>query len=97
MSAIDLSEALIRPVVLAMVQSVGMDEDGRVKLIASTLTQAIRAADLYLLQGATLASLNEAMMQAHAVIQMQSEELLRLACDGADVDYDLIGTMETVQ
>jgi len=95
--AVDLSEALIRPVVLAMVQSAGMDEDKRAKLIASTLAQAIDTADLYLMQGATLASLNTAMLQAHAIIQAQSEELLRLAVDGADVDESLIGTMETVQ
>jgi hypothetical protein len=95
--AVDLSEALIKPVVLAMVQSAGMDEDKRAKLIASTLAQAIDTADLYLMQGATLASLNEAMLQAHAIIQAQSEELLRFAIDGADVDADLIRTMETVQ
>jgi len=44
-----------------------------------------------------LVSLNTAMLQAQALIQMQSEELLRLAIDGADVDPDLIGVAETVQ
>jgi len=95
--AVDLSEALIKPIVLAMVQSAGMDEDKRAKFIALTLSDAINAADLYLMQGATLVSLNTAMLQAQALIQMQSEELLRLAIDGADVDPDLIGVAETVQ
>jgi hypothetical protein len=37
------------------------------------------------------------MLQAQALIQFQSEELLRLAIDGADVDPDLLGEVETLQ
>lgn len=93
----DVSEALIRPVAMAVVQSEGMDVADRAKFVTKALADAINGADYFLLHRLTVEALNTAMLQAQALIQFQSEELLRLAIDGADVDPDLIGVAETVQ
>lgn len=95
--AVDLSESIVRPVVEAMVRSRGMDEDERAKLVAGALTQAMAGSDYFLMRRESVERLNEAALIAQAIIEMQGEELLRLAADGADVDPDLIGEMVTVQ
>ncbi len=69
----------------------------RAKLVAGALTQALAGSDYFLMRRESVERLNEAALIAQAIIEMQSEELLRLAVDGADVDPDLIGKMVTVQ
>jgi len=93
----DVSEVLIRPVAMAVVQSEGMDVADRAKFVTKALADAINGAEYFLLHRLTVEALNEAMLQAQALIQFQSEELLRLAIDGADVDPDLLGEVETLQ
>lgn len=93
----DVSEVLIRPVAMAVVQSEGLDVADRARFVTKALADAINGADYFLLHRLTVEALNTAMLQAQALIQFQSEELLRLAIDGADVDPDLLGGVETLQ
>lgn len=91
------SEALRRPIVQAMIQSRGMDEDARARFVMDRFSAEIIEGGWLLMHRDVIEKLNAAMLQAHAIIAMQDSELQRLADDGADVAEDLLGTWETVQ
>lgn len=93
----DCTALIVKPVVQALVRADALPIDDRIKAVVDALTDALSQADLYLLHGKTIQALNESTLMAQAIIDMQGEELLRLAIDGADVDPDLIGEVVTVQ
>lgn len=97
MSEIDCTALIVKPIVQALVRAEGLSMDGRIKAVVDALTAALAEADIYLLHGKTIQALNESTLMAQTIIDMQGEELLRLAIDGADVDPDLIGEAVTVQ
>jgi hypothetical protein len=80
---------------MAVVQSEGMGVADRAKFVTKALADAINGAEYFLLHRLTVEALNEAMLQAQALIQIQHEELLRLALDGAEVDPDILDGFES--
>lgn len=93
----DVSESIIQPVITAMIQSQGMEEDRRAAYVADALASAINGSEYFMIHRECLERLNEAMIAMHALLRWQQEELLRLAIDGADVDETMLGGMETLQ
>jgi len=73
------SEALRRPIVQAMIQSRGMEEDARARFVMDRFSAEIMAGGWLLMHRDVIEKLNAAMLGAHAVIQMQEAELRRLA------------------
>lgn len=93
----DLYDAFFAPVHEAMVDSKGDRETLRAEKVVSAFLKAIPEADYFLIHRDVIVKMNEAMLAAQAYIQIQKEELLRLAIDGAEVSECLLGSMETVQ
>ena len=93
----DASEILLRPIVTAMVRSRGMEEDARARFVMQAFADSLTGSNWFLLHQDTMVLMNNAMLEAQCIMRMQQEELLRLACDGADVDPDLLGEVETMQ
>lgn len=78
------SEALRRPIVQAMIQSRGMDEDDRARFVMDRFSAEIIEGGWLLMHRDVIEKLNAAMLGAQAVIQMQEAELRRLGgCDQA--------------
>lgn len=93
----DVSESIIQPVITAMIQSQGMEEDRRAAYVADALASAINGSEYFMIHRECLERLNDAMIAMHALLRWQQEELLRLAVDGADVDDDLLQAPDTLQ
>ena len=91
------SEALRRPIVQAMIQSRGMDEDARARFVMDRFSAEIMAGGWLLMHRDVIERLNAAMLEAQAVIQLQEAELRRLAENGAEVAPGFLGELETVQ
>lgn len=72
------SEALRRPIVQAMIQSRGMDEDARARFVMDRFSAEIMEVGWLLMHRDVIEKLNAAMLGAHAVIQMQEAELREL-------------------
>lgn len=72
------SEALRRPIVQAMIQSRGMEEDARARFVMDRFSAEIIESGWLLMHRDVIERLNAAMLGAQAVIQMQEAELRRL-------------------
>lgn len=93
----ELYEAFFTPVHEAMIESKGDREALRAEKVVAAFLKAIPEADYFLIHRDVMVKMNDAMLAAQAYIQLQKEELLRLAIDGAEVSECLLGSTETVQ
>lgn len=76
------SEALRRPIVQAMIQSRGMEEDARARFVMDRFASEVMEGGWLLMHRDVIERLNAAMLGQQAVIQMQEAELCRLGgCD----------------
>jgi len=91
------SEALRRPIVQAMIQSRGMEEDARARFVMDRFASEVMEGGWLLMHRDVIEKLNAAMLGAQALIQMQGADLRRLAAGGAEVDEGFLGEAETVQ
>lgn len=93
----DVCESIIQPVITAMIQSQGMEEDARARFVMHRFSEEVMEGGWILMHRDVIERLNAAMLGQQAVIRMQEAELRRLAASGADVAEGFCGEVETVQ